>query len=86
MIFLFFRLRLRVQLLSSWFQLCLSGATVLNVVMPGLLRALKTPAPREFIRLRGRIKAANKNVLPSALDQYIRGGEAGRRRARARGF
>ena len=86
MIFLFFRLRLRVQLLSSWFQFCLSGATVLNIVMPGLLRALKTPAPPELIRLRGRIKAANKDVLLSVPDQYIRGGEAGRRRATTRGF
>jgi hypothetical protein len=54
--------------------------------MPGLLRALKTPAPPEFIRLRGRIKAANKDVLLSALDQYFRGGEAGRRWATTRGF
>jgi hypothetical protein len=82
MIFLFIQLRLRVQLLSLWIKFRLSGPTVLKVVMSSLLRALKTLAPPEFIRLRGRIKAANKDVLLSALDQSIRGGEAGRRRAR----
>jgi hypothetical protein len=46
----------------------------LKIVTSGLLRALKTLSPPEFIRLRGRIKAANKDVLPSALDRYIRDG------------
>jgi hypothetical protein len=51
----------------------------LNVVTSGLLRALKTLAPPEFIRLRGPIKAANRDVLLSALDRYTRGGEGGDR-------
>ncbi len=49
----------------------------MKVVTSDLLWALKTLAPPEFIRLRGRIKVANKDVLLSALDQYIRGGEGG---------
>jgi len=44
----------------------------LRVVTSGLLRALKTLAPPEFIRLRGRIRAASKDVLPSALGQNPR--------------
>ena len=37
-----------------------------------LLRVLKMLAPPEFIRLRGRIKAANKDVLLPALGQNPR--------------
>ena len=49
----------------------------MKVVTSGLLRALKTLAPPEFIRLRGRIKAANKDVFLSAPGQNIRGGARG---------
>ena len=44
----------------------------MKVVPSGFLRVLKTLVPPEFIRLRGRIKAANKDVLLSALGQNPR--------------
>jgi Transposase DDE domain group 1 len=58
---------------EGWITSCLSCAE----------DALALP---EFIRLRGRIKAANKDVLLSAPDQYIRGRRGGRRQARTRGI
>ena len=51
----------------------------MNIVASGLLRARKTLAPPKFIRLRGPIKAANRDVLLLALDRYRRGGEGGDR-------
>ena len=44
----------------------------MKVVPSGFLRALKTLVPPELIRLRGWIKAANKDVLLSAPGQNPR--------------
>ena len=49
----------------------------MKVVTSGLLQALKTFSPFGFIHLRGRIRAAKKEVLLSAPGQNIRGGARG---------
>ena len=49
----------------------------MKVVTSDLLQALKSFSPTEFIHLRGRIKAAKKEVLLSAPGQNIRGGARG---------
>ncbi len=46
----------------------------MKVVTSGFLKARKMLAPPEFIRLRCRIKAANRDVHLSAPGQNVRGG------------
>ena len=49
----------------------------MKVVTSGLLEALKTFSPPEFIHLRGRIQVVNNEVLLSAPGQNIQGGARG---------